>query len=193
MDGTAERGHERLNEEVGHRLLELEGVIPPTEIGELWVFPPLEEPEGSREFVLFTRFGDNGSRRLYSARVPPSQEERRELPGPDGYTREPVRKMANRRNGDGGGAADDLPEQRITEHGEIPAGRLPGLVQRFRRRLGDDRVPVHVEVDGSRERWIELLGPAAANGDGAANVEVGNGEARTNGAEAPDGAGADVN
>ncbi len=193
MDGTAECGYERLDAEVGRRLLELEGVIPPTEIGELWVFPPLEEPEGSREFVLFTRFGDNGTRRLYSARVPPSREERRELPGPDGYTRERDRKMANRRNGDGGDAAAELPDQRITEHGEIPAGRLPGLVQRFRRRLGDDRVPVHVQVDGSRERWIELLGPAAVNGDGAANVEVGNGDARSNGAEAPDQGGAATN
>ena len=192
MDGTAEHGHERLTEEVGRRLLELEGVIPPSEIGELWVFPPLEEPEGSREFVLFTRFGDNGTRRLYSARVPPSQEERRELPGPDGYTRERDREMANRRNGDGDASSGEVPEQRITEHGEIPAGRLPGLVQRFRRRLGDDRVPVHVELDGSRERWLELLGPVATNGDGAANVEAGNGDARTNGARAPDHAGAAV-
>lgn len=193
MDGTAEHGHERLTEEVGRRLLELEGTIPPTEIGELWVFPPLEEPEGSREFVLFTRFGDNGTRRLYSARVPPSQEERRELPGPDGYTRERDREMANRRNGDGEDAGGDLPEQRITEHGEIPAGRLPGLVQRFRRRLGDDRVPIHVEVDGSRERWIELLGPVANGGDGAGGAEPGDGGARTNGAEAPEHAGAALN
>lgn len=201
MDGTAEHGDERLTEEVGRRLLELEGVIPPTEIGELWVFPPLEEPEDSREFVLFTRFGENGTRRLYSARVPPSsQGERREIPGPDGYTPERDRKMANRRNGDGDDADDELPEQRVTEHGEIPAGRLPGLVQRFRRRLGDDRVPVHVEVDGSRERWIELLGPVAAAGDdanGASGVErvepAGNGDARANGAGAPDHAGAAAN
>lgn len=193
MDGTGEHGHERLSDEVGRRLIELEGVIPPSEIGELWVFPPLEEPEDSREFVLFTRFGDNGTRRLYSARVPPpTPEERRELPGPDGYTRERDREMANRRNGDGADGEDDLPEQRITEHGAIPAGRLPGLVQRFRRRLGEDRVPVHVEVDGSRERWVELLGSLAA--DGAAGLDAArNGDGRTNGAEAPDPAGASAN
>lgn len=193
MDGTAEHGHERLTEEVGRRLMELEGTIPPTEIGELWVFPPLEEPEGSREFVLFTRFGDNGTRRLYSARIPPSQEERRELPGPDGYTRERDREMANRRNGDGEEGGDEPPEQRITEHGEIPAGRLPGLVQRFRRRLGDDRVPVHIEVDGSRERWVEFLGPVATGGDGAGSAEPEAAAARTNGAEAPEHAGAALN
>lgn len=169
MDGSAERGHERLNGEVSRRLLELEGVVPPSEIGELWVFPPLDEAEGFREFVLFTRFGDNGTRRLYSARIPPSREERRELPGPDGYTRERKGKTANRGNGDGE-SGEELPDQRITEHGAIPAGRLPGLVQRFRRRLGDDGVPVHLEVDGSRDRWTEMIGAATANGsDGTGN------------------------
>lgn len=201
MDASPEHGHERLTDEVNRRLLQLEGEIPPSEIGELWVFPPLEEPEGSREFVLFTRFGDNGTRRLYSARVPPSQEEHRELPGPDGYTREREREMANRRNGDGDAdGLDELPDQRITEHGAIPAGRLPGLVQRFRRRLGDDRAPVHLEVDGSRERWLELIEPHSANGDARSNGEVpadggpaANGDARSNGAGAPSPAGAPTN
>lgn len=164
MDGSAGKGDGRLTEEVGRRLRELEGTVPPTEIGELWVFPPLDEPEASHEFVLFTRFGDNGTRRLYSARVPPDPEEHRELPGPGGYSREPDREMANRRNGDGNGTEPEVPEQRVTEHGAMPAGRLPGLVQRFRRRLGDDRAPVHVEIDGSRERWLELLGTEAIRG-----------------------------
>lgn len=172
MDGSAEGGHERLNGEVGRRLVELGGVVPPSEIGELWVFPPLEEAEGSREFVLFTRFGDNGTRRLYSARVPPSREERRELPSPDGYTRERRPEMANRDDGDGE-AGEELPDQRITEHGAIPAGRLPELVQRFRRRLGDGGVPVHLEVDGSRDRWTEMIGEATANGsNGSGGPEV---------------------
>lgn len=173
MDGSAENVDERLTEEVSLRLRQLQTRVPPTEIGELWVFPPLDEPEGTREFVLFTRFGDNGTRRLYSARIPPSDEEHRELPGPSGYTREREREMANRRNGDGGDDRE-VPEQRITEHGAMPAGRLPGLVQRFRRRLGDDRTPIHLEIGGSRDRWLELFGAPAENGNGAA--PAGNGD-----------------
>lgn len=168
MDGSAEDGHERLSDELSRRLHDLEETVPPSEIGELWVFPPLEEPEGTEEFVLFTRLGDNGTRRLYSSRVPPSDEERRELPGPSGYTRERDREMANRRNGDRGDERREPPEQRVTEHGAMPEGRLPGLVQRFRRRLEEDRAPVHLRIDGSRERWLQLVGAASRNGNGAA-------------------------
>lgn len=158
MDGSVEQGERRISEEVSRRLRELEEEVPPTEIGELWVFPPLEEREGSREFVLFTRYGDNGTRRLYSARVPPSDGEGgRELPGPLGHTREPEREMANRENGDGQAEAE-VPEQRITEHGAMPVGRLPGLVQRFRRRLDDGGAPVHLEIGGERARWVEAVG-----------------------------------
>lgn len=163
MDGCAEQGGERLSEEVSRRLRDLEGEIPPSEIGELWVFPPLEEPEGSREFVLLTRYGGNGTRRLYSARVPPPEGEHREIPGPFGYTRERERETANGRDGDSG-EPDDYPDQRVTEHGAMPAGRLPGLVQRFRHRLGDDRAPVHLRIGGRRERWIAAVGPETADG-----------------------------
>lgn len=190
MDGSAENGRDRLTDEVSHRLRELEGRIPPSEIGELWVFPPLDRPEASHEFVLLTRMGDDGTRRLYSARIPPSQEERRELPGPGGYTRERVREMANRRDGAGdAGDGAELPEQRVTEHGAMPAGRLPGLVQRFRRRLGDDRVPVHLEIGGSRQRWIEVVGPESVNGAGSPSPNgtgAGSGEGASDGS--PDGA-----
>lgn len=167
MDGSAEDGRERLSDEVSRRLHDLEDTVPPSEIDELWVFPPLDEPDGTAEFVLFTRLGDNGTRRLYSSRVPPSDEERRELPGPSGYTREREREMANRRNGDEGDGEEEAgADQRVTEHGTMPQGRLPGLVQRFRRRLEEDRAPVHLRIDGSRQRWIELVRPASRNGDG---------------------------
>lgn len=166
MDGAAEDGRGRLTVEVSRRLRELESLVPPSEIGELWVFPPLDEPEGTAEFVLFTRLGDNGTRRLYSARIPPSGEERRSLPGPSGRRREREREMANRRNGDGDAGEAEAPDQRVTEHGAMPAGRLPGLVQRFRRRLEEDRAPVHRRIGGSRERWVEFVRPESSNGGG---------------------------
>lgn len=167
MDGSAEDGHERLSEAMSRRLRELEETVPPSEVGELWVFPPLDEPEGTEEFVLFTRLGDNGTRRLYSSRVPPSDEVRRELPGPSGYTRQAEREMANQGSRDGrAGAEDGGADQQVTEHGAMPERRLPGLVERFRRRLEEDRAPVHLRIDGSRERWAQLVRPASGNGDG---------------------------
>lgn len=167
MDGSAEDGPERLSEAMSRRLHELEETVPPSEIGEVWVFPPLDEPEGTEEFVLFTRLGENGTRRLYSSRVPPSDEERRRLPGPSGYTLQPEREMANRRSRDGSAGGDGAdPDQRITEHGAMPGRRLPRLVQRFRRRLEEDRAPVHLRIDGSRERWARLVRPTSGNGDG---------------------------
>ncbi len=52
------------------RLRELGRTIPPSEIAELWVFPPLAALEGSAEFFLFTCF-DGDRRRLYSACLSP--------------------------------------------------------------------------------------------------------------------------
>lgn len=52
------------------RLRELGRTVSPSEIAELWVFPPLETLAGSTEFFLFTRF-DGDRRRLYSACLPP--------------------------------------------------------------------------------------------------------------------------
>lgn len=172
MDGSAETGHERLSRSMCRRLVDLGETVPPCEIGDLWVFPPLDEPRGTEEFVLFTRMGENGDRRVYSSRVPPSEEERRELPGPSGYTPERRREMANRREGDEAGGGPEGPDQRVTEHGSMPEGRLAGLIQRFRRRLEDDRAPLHLRIDGSRERWTRLVRPASRNGDGAGDHDT---------------------
>lgn len=57
---------------VAHRLSALGSVVPPPEIHELWVFPPLEDVEPSAEFLLFTRFLDGERRGLYSARMLPA-------------------------------------------------------------------------------------------------------------------------
>lgn len=156
MVDFAENGRGEPSSDLGRRLRELQHRVPRSEIGELWVFPPLAEPEGTREFVLFTRFAGNGSRRLYSARIPPDGENGS---GPWRGFEPPT----------GGGAADGNGDgrQEVTEHGRVPAGRVPRLVEQLLRRLDEDREPLHVNVDGRQERWSELLGRfgAAADGD----------------------------
>jgi hypothetical protein len=123
MDGS--RDGSGSGQSVDLRLRELGRTIPPSEIAELWVFPPLAALEGSAEFFLFTCF-DGDRRRLYSACLPPGI----------------------RANGNSG--------QTITEHGLVPADRVPRMVHRLQRRLGDLGEPRHVEIGGSDVRWAEL-------------------------------------
>lgn len=54
------------------RLSKLTEVVPPPEICELWVFPPLRDLDDSEEFFLFTRFFEGETRRIYSARMLPA-------------------------------------------------------------------------------------------------------------------------
>lgn len=54
------------------RLSELSRLVPPPEIAELWVFPPLADVQDSGEFFLFTRYLDDESRRVYSSRLLPA-------------------------------------------------------------------------------------------------------------------------
>jgi hypothetical protein len=54
------------------RLSELSRLVPPPEIAELWVFPPLADVQDSGEFFLFTRYLDDDSRRVYSSRLLPA-------------------------------------------------------------------------------------------------------------------------
>lgn len=144
-----------VSQELARRLHEVERAVSPSEIGELWIFPPLAEVEESAEFLLFTRVLREGRRRLYSARL-------RRLAGEAG----PEAENGNgaRPPADGDGAADRRHE--ITEHGSVPADRVPGLVERFRRRLGDGAEPTHLVIDGSLERWSSLLPAAAARRNG---------------------------
>ncbi len=114
------------SQSVGCRIRELGRTVSPSEIAELWVFPPLSGLDGSSEFFLFTRF-DGDRRRLYSACLPPGVEA----------------------NGTSG--------QRITEHGLVPADRLPRMVRQLQRRLGETAEPTHVEIGGSDVRWAELV------------------------------------
>lgn len=148
-----------LSEELVRRLRSVGRAVTPGEIGELWIFPPLEDVEESAEFLLFTRLSGNGDRRLYSARmgrdVPPEGEDAGPTGDAGAEAVAPGEAPANGRR------------QRITDHGTIPADRVPRLVERFRRRVeAEGHEPVHVVVDGAPERWRELLPDGAVDGDG---------------------------
>lgn len=148
-----------LSEELVRRLRGVGRAVTPGEIGELWIFPPLEDVEESAEFLLFTRLSGNGDRRLYSARMGRSgpREGEAEEPAGDVAAEAPVP----------GEPSTNGRRQRITDHGTIPADRVPRLVERFRRRVeAEGHEPVHVVVDGASERWRELLPDGAADGDG---------------------------
>lgn len=57
-------------------------------------------------------------------------------------------------------------KQVVVEHGSVPADRVPRLVQRLQRRLGDGGQPLHAVIEGSATRWNSLFAEAA-NGNGA--------------------------
>lgn len=168
--------------ELVRRLRQLEHRVPPEELDELWIFPPLEDPEGTREFLLFTRAAGPRTRRVYSARSRGRGEdggkERAPVHGAAGENGDPRSADAaadpssvpgpvngERRNGDGA----DSGFQSVVEHGRVPAERLPRIVERFLRRLGEERTPVHVQLDGSVDRWGELLSRLGQGEDGREN------------------------
>ena len=144
-----------VSEEVARRLRAVGRAVSPEEIGDLWIFPPLADVEHSAEFLLFTRRIEEGKLRLYSARL-------RLAADPAGQNGDA--EAARVPNGNGAGPEARM-HQQITEHGSVPADRVPGLVVRLRRRLGDDGEPRHVVIDGRAERWHDLL-PASGNGHG---------------------------
>lgn len=79
MDDVTKAGL-RAEPEIVRRLTDLGRAVPPPEIAEIWVFPPLESVEASAEFLLFTRYLDEHHRRVYSARmVPPNGHPARQV------------------------------------------------------------------------------------------------------------------
>lgn len=135
MDANGNGTSRRPSGELALRLRQLGRRVSPLEISELWVFPPLSELDESAEFLLFTRFHENGARRLCGARF---------------VTRN-------------GGRPETMEIEDVTEFGSVPSARLPGLVERLRRRLGDESEPVHFEIGGCPMNWDELVtvGPEA--------------------------------
>lgn len=176
MDQHAAAGAGRITDELGRRLQEVERAVDPGEIAELWVFPPLPEVESSAEFVLFTRFAAGEHRRLYSARMPPAAEANGGFPAENGAS-PPAASGSGAARGNGSGSAGasspGAPEtagalvQEIVEHGSVPADRMPRLIERFLRRLGEDEEPVHLVIDGRQERWQDLLRAPSCHGHGA--------------------------
>lgn len=141
-----------VSEELARRLRGLARAVSPEEMGEIWIFPPLSEVEDSAEFLLFTRRLGDERRLVYSARLGlraanggPEAAAGNGTPGP-------------RSNGSVVRGNGDPRGQEIREHGSVPSGRVHRIVDRFRRRLEDDGEPLHVVIDGRRDRWADLLG-----------------------------------
>ncbi len=144
--------------ELSDRLRTLRVRVSPEEISDLWVFPPLADLDDSREFVLFTRLLPDEMRRVCAAEFPVAPGGNgavgagqaggngTDRAGEDGHA-----------NGNGRGTT-----VRITEYGRVPTGRVSRVVEGFRRRLGDDREPLHLRIGGSLDSWDRLLAPQAS-------------------------------
>ena len=65
--GAPEELGEVISDQTAGRLRRLAGRIPPDELSEVWVFPPLEDVEDSDEFHLFTRRMGDGVFRVCAA------------------------------------------------------------------------------------------------------------------------------
>jgi len=130
-------GTTSISAQLAERLRHLGEAIPPSEIAELWIFPPMVELENSCEFFIFTRIYNGKGRRVYSA-------------GLSGIV-----------------DADPVPvdDQEILEHGSVPHDRVPRIVERFQRRLGENREPQHLIIEGCEERWATLFPDESDSGD----------------------------
>lgn len=73
MDGKAIEAeqHGSNGSSIAARLDAVERAVPPPEIADVWLFPPLPDVESSAEFLLFTRILEGNARALYSARMVP--------------------------------------------------------------------------------------------------------------------------
>jgi len=156
---------EIISELTAGRLRRLAGRIPPDELAEIWVFPPLEDVDGSDEFHLFTRRMSEGVYRVCAAEFPGDAKNGAEANGA-------AANGAAAANGSGqvGEAAG---EPRVTVYGAVPESRVPRLVAGFRDRLGDGREPLYLPIYGSLERWRLAVGadPEAAGPDDASGPD----------------------
>jgi len=159
-----------ISQELVGRLRAVGRAVSPEEIGDLWIFPPLSDVEDSSEFLLFTRHREGDRRSVYSARVRRNEGDEPgsgKAPGTDG------RPLQDAGTPDGAGGPQGAAAQRITHHGTVPGDRVGRLIRRFRRRLGEeDREPVHVTLDGRRDRWSALLGADRDAAGGERGVEA---------------------
>ncbi|MDT8436485.1 MAG: hypothetical protein RRA92_06985 [Gemmatimonadota bacterium] len=145
-------GSHAIDADLARRLRALAGSVPPDEISELWVFPPLAAVEDSREFVVLTRLLPDGMRRVCAAELPPCTE--------NGTAATPRAEAAVPAQGNGDAAAGPA----LAEFGRVPSGRVGRVVEGFRRRLGDAMEPIHLRIEGRAEAWDRALAPEAAAG-----------------------------
>jgi hypothetical protein len=141
--------------EVATRLRDLAQHIAPAEISDVWVFPPLSHLEGSKEFLLFTRFLPDEMRHLCGA-------EYADVNGNGNGSAHTVNGNGTT-NGNGDGNEELVSEngrvRSITEYGAVPSDRVSRVVAGFRARLGDHREPLHFEIGGSADNWGRLVNP----------------------------------
>ncbi len=73
MDGQPPAGESTVDRSsLAMRLSAVGERVPPPQIADVWLFPPLSDVESSAEFLLFTRIVDSDVRALYSARLVPA-------------------------------------------------------------------------------------------------------------------------
>ncbi|MEJ2481727.1 MAG: hypothetical protein P8049_00995 [Gemmatimonadota bacterium] len=175
-NGTSEQSAATtaVESDLATRLHALGRRVSPIEICDLWVFPPLPDIEDSSDFVLFTRLLADEMRRVCAVEFtdPPATSNgnpsgQRPANGNGSAGHGPANGGSDPNGVSGTGANDvagSLPSVRITEYGRVPAGRVQRVVDGFRRRLGDHREPLHVQVDGCPHSWVRMLAGESSNG-----------------------------
>jgi hypothetical protein len=193
-NGNRATGSAALSDDMGQavatRLRDLGRRVSPTEISDIWVFPPLPHLEGSGEFLLFTRILPDEMRRLCGAEFVEWKGEALAVAARGnggsngnggssgnghggangngaghsaGSDAGPATARPSNGYGAEGPSEPDL-VRRITEYGTMPGHRVARVVAGFRERLGDHREPVHIAIGGCRESWrrvVEAEGPPA--------------------------------
>lgn len=166
FDGNGTSGYPELGRELDSdlsvRLRALEHSVSPTEISELWVFPPLPDLEDSGDFVLFTRVLPDEMRRICRVEFAESIGANGNDQSMNGHGSDVAGAGPSSGNGNGDGAGS--PVARITEYGRVPSRRVQRVVDGFRRRLGDDREPLHLRVDGCLDSWLQMLAHESSEG-----------------------------
>ena len=171
-DGNGTSGHPAVasivDSDLAVRLRALEHSVSPAEISDLWVFPPLPDLEDSGDFVLFTRVLPDEMRRICRAEFAEAVATNgngHQVNGRNGNGVAGNGQTTGNGNGNGHGNGPGTPvAARITEYGRVPTKRVQRVVDGFRRRLGDDREPLHIRVDGCQDSWIRMLAPESSEG-----------------------------
>lgn len=145
IEEMKERG-EAIPEETAGRLRRLEGRIPPEELSEVWVFPPLDDVEHSEEFHLFTRRMSEGVFRVCAAEFTSENgewEARVTVYGAVPESR--VQRLVN-------GFRDRLGDRREPLY--LP---IFGSLERWRLAVGPDRPEDFAETNGNGIRKLEAV------------------------------------